>query len=153
MSNRSGNGPNLMYKCHKIVMNEGWMMNGVILINGLIFLIVLHLLLVMNGLNTFQNSRLSQLNQRFVTRYSGFISFGALSRNSIFAGSGMIFLRFMIWRILCFTIWRIWSFLIWRKKKFSQPSSWHGAWRFSWVWLWAFLSIQTFTSRDPISNI
>ena len=43
------------------------MMNGVIIISGLIFLTVLHLLLVMNGLNTFQNSRLSQLNQRFVT--------------------------------------------------------------------------------------
>jgi len=43
------------------------MMNGVILINVLIVLIVLHLLPLMNGLNTFQNSRLSQLNQRFVT--------------------------------------------------------------------------------------
>jgi len=72
------------------------MMNGVILINGLIVLIVLHLLPLMNGINIFQNSRLSQLNQRFVTRYSGFMSFGALSRNSIFAGNGMIFLRFKI---------------------------------------------------------
>ena len=60
------------------------MMNGVILINVLIVLIVLHLLPLMNGINIFQNSRLSQLNQRFVTRYSGVYVFRGLKSKFYF---------------------------------------------------------------------
>jgi hypothetical protein len=89
MTNRSGNGPNLMYKCHKIIVDEVGMLNG-------------YLISRVDFFNTFvpivddlfhyyrSKDRLSQMNQRFVNRYPMFMYFETLSRNSRFRGSGMI---------------------------------------------------------------